>query len=70
MFLLQLLVCVIDRLDEFGEARRFVHRPEAREAVTQQLDFALCQQSYGYDSFLGQIGAPQLTSISNEALRS
>ena len=69
MFLVELLVGVIDGLDQLSEARRFVHRPEAREAVTQQLDFALCQQSYGYDSFLGQIGAPQLTSISNEALR-
>ena len=69
MFLLQLLVGVIDGLDELGEARRFVYRPEARETLTQQLDFALCQQTYGYDSFLSQIGAPQLTSISNEALR-
>jgi hypothetical protein len=70
MFLLQLLVGVIDGLDELGEAGGFVHRPKARKAVTQQLDFALGEQSDGYDSFLGQIGAPRLTSISNEALRS
>ena len=70
MFLMQLLVSLIDGLDEFGEARRFVHRPEARKAVTQQLNFALGEQSDSYNSFLGQISAPQLTSVSNEALRS
>ena len=58
MRLLELAVGFVDGLDQFGEAGRFIDRPEPREAVPQQFDLALGEQSDGDDAFLRQAGAP------------
>ena len=58
MSFLELAVCFIYRLDQLGEAGRFVDRPEPREAMAQQFYLALGEQSDGDDAFLRQAGAP------------
>ena len=64
MLSLQLAVGFVDCLDKLGEAGRFVDRPEPREAVTEQLDLTLGEQSDGDDPFLRQVLDPWLTCIS------
>jgi hypothetical protein len=53
--LLKLAVGFVDSLEQVGETGRFVHRPKPRKPVTQQLHFALGEQSDGYDPFAGHV---------------
>jgi hypothetical protein len=58
MSFLELTIGVVDRLDQLREAGRFIDWPKAREAMTQQFDLTLGEQSDGSDAFFRQTGAP------------
>ncbi len=70
MGLLQLVVGFVDGLDQLGEAGRFINRPKPREAMTEQFDLTLGEQSDGNDAFLRQGARSRLICIRlNEARR-
>lgn len=48
-------VGLVDRLDQVLEAGRFVDRPGAVEALTQQGQIMFGQQPDGHDTLLGQV---------------